>query len=82
MVEAGYEEVIAIATQPDTLYRDMFQLEPIPENYKGVPIHIIRPDFEPKELGVDFTDATFKGLSDAYRHGQYKGKEFIAKWKK
>lgn len=81
MVEQGYEEVIAIATQPDTLYRDMFQLEPIPENYKGVPIHIIRPDFDPKELGVDFTDATEEGLSTVYQHGEHKGKEFIARWK-
>lgn len=80
MVDAGYEEAIAIATEPGTLYRDIFQLEAIPQTYKGVPIHIIRPDFDPKEVGVDFTDATLEGLSTIYRHGEEKGKEFLARW--
>ncbi len=80
MVEQGYQEIIAIATEPGTLYRDMFQLEPIPENYKGVPIHIIRPDVDLKEYGVDFTDATPEGLSTVYQHGEDKGREFIVKW--
>lgn len=80
MVDAGYQEVIAISNEPGTLYRDMFQLEAIPENYKGVTIHVIRPDIDPKELGVNFTDATEEGLSAVYRHGEEKGKEFIARW--
>ncbi|MEO0969136.1 MAG: hypothetical protein AAFX80_12610 [Cyanobacteria bacterium J06639_18] len=70
MVEAGYKKVIAIANEPGTLYRDMFQLEEIPGNYRGVDIHIIKPDVDPKEFGVDFTDATPEGLSALYKHGQ------------
>ena len=77
MVEQGYEEVIAIANEPGTLYRDMFQLEPIPETYKGVDIHIIRPDVDPKVAGVNFTDATEEGLRFMYQHGEQKGQEFI-----
>ncbi|MBG1267086.1 hypothetical protein [Nostoc sp. WHI] len=77
MVEAGYQEVIAIANEPGTLYRDMFQLEAIPETYKGVRIHIIRPDVDPKEYQVNFTDATEAGLVAVYQHGKEKGKEFV-----
>ncbi|MEH1941576.1 MAG: hypothetical protein V7L01_15345 [Nostoc sp.] len=77
MVEAGYQEVIAIANEPGTLYQDMFQLEPIPEIYKGARIHIIRPDVDPKEYEVNFTDATEAGLIGIYQHGKQKGNEFI-----
>jgi hypothetical protein len=76
MVEAGYEEVIAIANEPGTLYQDMFQVEAIPQMYKGVKIHIIQPDVDPKELGVHFTDATEEGLAAVYQHGFQKGKVF------
>ena len=54
MIEAGYQKVIAIANEPGTLYRDMFQLEEIPGNYQGVDIYIIRPDVDPQEFGVNF----------------------------
>ena len=77
MVEAGYQEVIAIANEPGTLYRDMFQIEAIPQSYKGVNIHIIKPDVDPKEVGVDFRKATEEGFAAVYQHGQQKGQEFI-----
>lgn len=77
MVEAGYEEVIAIANEPGTLYQDMFQVEAIPQIYQGVKIHIIQPDIDPKDLGVNFTDATQAGLTAVYKHGLQKGQEFI-----
>jgi hypothetical protein len=80
MVELGYTEAIAIANEPGTLYRDMFQLQPIPENYKGVDIHIIKPDVDPQEFGVSFTDATVEGFCAVYQHGKDKGQEFIARW--
>ena len=78
MVEAGYQTVIAIANEPGKLYRDMFQLEEIPGNYQGVNIHIIRPDVDPQELGVNFTDATPEGLSALYKHGEEIGKRMLA----
>lgn len=79
-IEAGYKQVIAINNEPGIFYRDMFGLEIIPESYKGVDIHIIKPDTNPKEMGVDFTDATAEGLLAVYQYGQEKGKEFLAKW--
>ena len=79
MVSAGYQETIAIANEPGTMYQDMFHIEPIPTHSRGVPIHIIRPDVPLKELGVDFTRATPDGLVAVYRHGRDKGSEFIRK---
>jgi hypothetical protein len=81
MVSAGYQETIAIANEPGTMYQDMFHIEPIPTHSHGVPIHLIRPDVHLKELGVDFTKATPDGLVAVYRHGRDKGSEFISKWK-
>ena len=80
MIDAGYKQVIAINNEPGVLYRDMFGLEIIPENYQGIDIHIIKPDADPKEMGVDFTNATPEGLDRVYQYGQEKGREFLAKW--
>jgi hypothetical protein len=77
MVEAGYNEVIAISNEPGKVYRDMFSLDEIPSNYKGAKIHVIKPDVELKDLGVDFTNATEAGLVAVYRHGEEKGREFV-----
>ncbi len=79
MVKHGYQKVIAIATQPGILYRDMFQLEAIPAQYQGIPIDIIKPDIDPQELGVDITKATPEGLVNIYQHGKQKAIEFLEK---
>jgi hypothetical protein len=81
MVAAGYQETIAIANEPGTMYQDMFHIDPVPAHDRGVPIHTIRPDVQLKELGVDFTTATPDGLVAVYRHGRDKGSEFIRQWK-
>jgi hypothetical protein len=80
MAQYGYHEVIAIATEPGILYRDIFQREPVPSAWQGVPIHIIRPDIDPATMGADFTDVTGEGLVAGYEHGMEKGREFLANW--
>src|SRR6266702_8027509 len=62
MARWGYREVIAIATEPGTLYRDIFQSEPIPSTWQGVPIHLIQPGIDPAKLGADFTEVSDEGL--------------------
>jgi hypothetical protein len=80
MAQNGYREVIAIATEPGVLYRNIFQSEPVPSTWNGVPIHIIRPDIDPATLGADYTDVTDEGLVAGYKHGMEKGKEFLTSW--
>jgi hypothetical protein len=82
MVEQGYQEIIAIATEPGTLYRDIFGLEAIRDRHKDIPIAIVKPDIDSKELGVDFTKATEEGLLLMYRHGEEKGRAFIDEYDK
>jgi hypothetical protein len=80
MAQYGYDEVIAIATEPGILYRDIFQGEPIPSAWQDVPIHIILPDIDPATMGADYTDVTGEGLVAGYKHGMEKGREFLANW--
>ena len=80
MVAAGYQQTIAIANEPGTMYRDMFHIDAVPTHAQGVPIHIIRPDFPLKELGVDFTKATPEGLVAVYRHGRDQGAKYVKQW--
>ena len=80
MAQQGYREVIAIATEPGELYRDIFQSEPIPSVWEGVPIHIIHPSIDPALLGADFTDITGEGLVAGYEHGLEIGRAFVEEW--
>ena len=78
MAQAGYQTVIAIATEPGPLYRDIFQSEPVPDRWEGTSIHIIRPAIDPARLGAGFTELTDEGLVAAYEHGKEKGREFLS----
>jgi predicted acylesterase/phospholipase RssA len=80
MVAYGYTQVIAIATDPGSLYRDIFADQEVPPLVRGVPIHIVRPDMNLKEIGVDYTTCTPDGLIAAFEHGIQKGNEFLARW--
>jgi hypothetical protein len=77
MVALGYTAVIAISTEIGDAYRDIFADEVIPEVLNGVPIKIIRPEYELKEIGVDFTSCTRDGLVAAFQHGEAQGLAFL-----
>jgi hypothetical protein len=49
-----------------------------PHHDRTIPIHIIRPDFPLKKLGVDFTTATPEGLLAVYQYGQEQGLAFAS----
>ncbi|MBW4534823.1 MAG: hypothetical protein KME09_12890 [Pleurocapsa minor HA4230-MV1] len=78
MVEQGYQTVIAIATEAGNFYRDLFQSQVIPTQYQQVPIRIIQPNINPKDMGVDVFQATPEGIAAVYQHGLDKGKAFLA----
>jgi hypothetical protein len=79
VAELGFEQVIAISTEP-SLYRDIFQIETMPDEWHGVPIWTISPDSDPAEIGVTYTMAAKEGLQSVYEHGQQKGQEFCIKF--
>jgi hypothetical protein len=78
MAQAGYSEVIAVATEPGELFRDIFGRESIPDVWAGSSIHIIRPERDLVEMGVNFTDITEEGMVMVYEYGMEKGREFVA----
>jgi hypothetical protein len=81
-IESGYREAIAISNEPGPLYQDMFHIAPVPDSYRGAPIHIIRPEVHLKTLGVDFTQATPDGLRHVYEYGRSQGERFLSSWKR
>ena len=80
MVASGYTDVIAISTEIGDAYRDVFADEVIPGKLNGIPIHVIRPEYELKEVGVDFTSCTEEGLVVAFQHGEAQGRAFLQAW--
>lgn len=43
----------------------------------GTTIHFIKPDYELKDMGVDYYTITGDGLEDAYNYGLAKGLEYL-----
>jgi predicted acylesterase/phospholipase RssA len=82
MVALGYTQVIGISTEVGDAYRDIFADEVIPNELNGTPIHIIRPDYDLKTIGVDFTSCTADGLIAAFQHGEAQGRAFLQTWQK
>ena len=81
MAEAGYGTVIAVATEPGPLYRDVFRTRQIVTGGPaGATIHIVQPPTDPKTLGVDYADATEDGLVAVYELGRAVGSRFMASW--
>jgi hypothetical protein len=82
LADMGCEEVIAITPEEGKLYRDFFQSCEIPDTYKGAKIHVIKPDINLANLGVDYMKATTKGFNSAFELGLKAGQHFIESWQK
>jgi hypothetical protein len=78
MTAAGYDEVVAVACEPGPLYHDLFRTELLSETANGKSLHLVRPEVDPREMGVDYMDADESGLIDVYRHGYERGRQFLA----
>jgi predicted acylesterase/phospholipase RssA len=82
MVGQGYTEIIGISTETGDAYRDIFADAVIPAHINGVPIRLIRPAFDLKTIGVDFTSCTADGLIAVFQHGEAQGRAFLQAWNK
>jgi len=77
LAELGYRKIICITTEDENTKLDLFSNENIPENISGSDILFIKPDFNLKDIGVDYFKTTESGLKKTYEHGIEKGKEFL-----
>lgn len=76
LVDLGFESVIAVATEP-LLYHDIMRDRLIPESWRGRPITIVRPAFDPANGGVNYTTASEEGLALVYEHGREQAQVFL-----
>jgi hypothetical protein len=79
-VTCGYSEVIGISTEIGPAYRDIFADEVIPDTLNGSSIRLVRPEYDLKEIGVDFTSCTADGLIAAFQHGEAQAQAFLQSW--
>lgn len=77
----GYQKIIVVATEIGALYRSIVADQVIPEIIDNVPIYVVRPGTDLKDIGVDYTECTDEGLLAVFRHGEERGREFLAQWK-
>ena len=77
LADRGFQNIIAIATEPGEITKDFFSGEPIGSEWNNSNIYWIKPEINLKELGVDFTKATKEGIEKVFEYGIEKGKEFI-----
>ena len=78
LVELGYKRIICICTEKQKVTFDLFTEEEIPSVIKGIKIDFIKPDYDLKDMGVDFYNITNNGLEDVYNHGYEKGINFYS----
>ncbi len=70
--------VIAIGVEKKQLFTSIFQKrEIIDESNDTFNISIIKPDFDLREIGVDYLTAEISGLRRAYDHGRDCAKRFL-----
>ncbi|MCH7965463.1 MAG: hypothetical protein IH852_16150 [Bacteroidetes bacterium] len=77
LADRGYQNIIAIATEPDEVTKDFFSGVPIGSKWNNSNIYWIKPEINLKELGVDFTKASKEGVEKVCEYGIEKGEEFI-----
>jgi len=77
LADRGYQNIIAIATEPGEITKDFFSGELIGSKCNNSSIYWIKPEVNLKELGVDFTKASKKGVEKVFEYGIEKGNEFI-----
>jgi hypothetical protein len=70
LASSGTQRIVAIATGVGEAYRNLYRRGTLGESAGGIPIDLVAPEVDLKELGVDFTTASAEGLERAYAHGR------------
>ena len=73
----GYNKILCIAPEKDKVVYDLFSNEEIPSHIGSSAIEFIKPNYDLKELGVDFYTLTWDGLDQVYTHGYEKGLDYL-----
>ena len=80
LAELSYDRIVVISPHPGATYTDLFCTRVIDEqSLKLAKSFFIRPDYNLKTIGVDYTMAIKEGIEAAYLHGYIKGDELADK---
>jgi len=77
MAELGCDCVVGISPETGPFYRDLYQARAIPSEWKGARLLFIQPDFDLKEIGVDYLSVQAEGLKKAFDLGRTAGLRFV-----
>ena len=77
LAQMGCATVIAISPESGPLYRDFFESSEVPSKYGDSTIHLIKPDRNLADIGVDYMKVTNEGLEEAYYWGREAGRAFL-----
>ena len=70
LAEGGAATIVAIATGTAPAFTNLYRNEPLGSHAGPVPIELIAPPVDLKEIGVDFTTASIEGLDRGYALGR------------
>jgi hypothetical protein len=76
LASLGYD-VVAIATEPGPIRRNLFTAAIVPKEWDGREITRVCPEGDLRDLGVDYLRATPEGLQRAFDHGMDRGQAFL-----
>lgn len=79
LTELKCERIICISAEKDKAFTNIFMQEEIPSQIDGVPVDIIKPDIDLKEVGLDFYKISGEGLKAGYIQGYEKGVMYMKK---
>jgi predicted acylesterase/phospholipase RssA len=70
LADGSAATIVAIATGTAPAFTNLYRSEPLGDHVGTVPIELIAPPGDLKELGVDFTTASIDGLDRGYALGR------------
>lgn len=77
LVKLKPERIVCICTEREKQFFNIFDNEDIPSQIDGICIDFIKPDFNLKDIGLDFYTISNDGLENGYKHGYEKGLSYI-----
>lgn len=72
------KRIVCICTEKEKPFFNLFGNEEVPSQIDGVCIDFIKPDFDLKDVGLDFYTIADDGLENGYKHGYQKGLSYIS----
>lgn len=79
LAELKCERIICIGAEKDKVFTNIFMQEEIPCQIGGTSIDIIKPDFDLKDIGLDYYTITNDGLNSGFEHGYHIGLQYMKK---